>query len=299
MPRSNTTPNLPSRSPQNIGGAPVHSNSFRALLDQSAGRIAEVLPRAISPQRFLRLVSVAYHRNPKLQQCTPVSVLSAVMQAAELGLEPGGALGLAYLIPYGRECQFQISYKGMIELAYRTGMYAAIEAELVHAADHFRFRRCPDVRIEHEPAISADRGPVTHAYAYARMISGPIVCELMTRDEIEAVRAMSKQPNSPAWEKSWGEMAKKVVIKRLLKRQRSSPEILMAMEIDARASSVQPAPARAAARLVPHAEASAGEPEFDAETPSLVYSEAEDSAGPVADVQSEDSEDGAWPEGRE
>lgn len=87
--------------------------------------IRRALPVVLTPERFLRMALSAVNNTPKLAECTPMSFIAAMMNAAQLGLEPNTPLGQAYLIPYKNknqlECQFQIGYKGIIDLAYRTG----------------------------------------------------------------------------------------------------------------------------------------------------------------------------------
>ena len=88
-------------------------------------QIEKALPSVITPERFTRIALTAYSRNEKLQECTAESFLGSMMQAAQLGVEPNTPLGQAYLIPYRNkgvmEVQFQLGYRGMIDLAYRSG----------------------------------------------------------------------------------------------------------------------------------------------------------------------------------
>lgn len=97
----------------------------------------KALPSVITPERFTRMVLTALSSTPKLQTCTPQSFLGAMMQAAQLGVEPNTPLGQAYLIPYGNVCQFQLGYKGLMDLAYRSGEVSSIQAHEVHENDTF------------------------------------------------------------------------------------------------------------------------------------------------------------------
>ena len=89
------------------------------------GEIAKALPSVMTPDRFTRMMLSAVSATPKLAECTPKSFLGAMMNAAQLGLEPNTPLGQAYILPYSNkgvmEAQFQIGYKGLIDLAYRSG----------------------------------------------------------------------------------------------------------------------------------------------------------------------------------
>ena len=99
--------------------------SLKGLIKAMGPQIKKALPSVLTPERFTRMVFTALSTNPQLQQCTPASFLGAMMQAAQLGVEPNTPIGQAYLIPYRNkgklECQFQIGYKGLIDLAYRAG----------------------------------------------------------------------------------------------------------------------------------------------------------------------------------
>lgn len=103
--------------------------------------IKKALPSVITPERFTRIALSALNNTPQLQQCTPMSFLAALMNAAQLGVEPNTPLGQAYLIPYKNkgnlECQFQLGYKGLIDLAYRNGQMQTIQAQAVYENDWF------------------------------------------------------------------------------------------------------------------------------------------------------------------
>ena len=94
--------------------------SLKGLIKAMEPEIKKALPSVITPERFTRMVFTALSSTPKLQQCTPQSFLGAMMQAAQLGLEPNTPIGQAYLIPYGNSCQFQLGYKGLLD--WHTGL---------------------------------------------------------------------------------------------------------------------------------------------------------------------------------
>jgi recombination protein RecT len=91
----------------------------------------------MTPDRLLRIALTEVRRQPKLAECSQASLLSAVFSCAQLGLEPGGALGHAYLVPYGKEVQFILGYRGMIDLARRSGLIDSITAHAVYEGDRF------------------------------------------------------------------------------------------------------------------------------------------------------------------
>ena len=149
------------------GGAKV----LRAYMAKMKGEIAKALPSVITPERFTRIVTTAISSNPKLAETTPESFLGAMMTAAQLGLEPNTPLGQAYLIPFRNhgklECQFQLGYKGLIDLAYRSGQVSIIQAHEVREGDEFSYEFGLDPKLTHKPALH-DRGDVFCYYAIFR-----------------------------------------------------------------------------------------------------------------------------------
>lgn len=117
--------------------------SIPDMVKALAPELKKALPSAITPERFTRIALSALNNTPQLQQCTPMSFIAALLNAAQLGLEVNTPLGLAYLIPYKNkgqlECQFQIGYKGLITLAYRNGNMQTIQAQTVYENDEFEF----------------------------------------------------------------------------------------------------------------------------------------------------------------
>ena len=117
--------------------------TMQAYIKQMEGEIRKALPSVLTPERFTRITLSALSTNRKLQETTPASFLGAMMTAAQLGLEPNTPLGQAYLIPFRNkgtlECQFQLGYKGLIDLAYRSGQITVIQAHTVYANDEFHY----------------------------------------------------------------------------------------------------------------------------------------------------------------
>ena len=120
-----------------------NGNTMQAYIKKMEGEIAKALPSVITPERFTRITLSALSTNPQLAQTTPKSFLGAMMTAAQLGLEPNTPLGQAYLIPYKNkgvlECQFQLGYKGLVDLAYRSGQISIIQAHTVRSNDDFEY----------------------------------------------------------------------------------------------------------------------------------------------------------------
>lgn len=175
------------------------------------------LPKHINSERFVRIAITSIRQNPKLAKCSQESLLGALMTSAQLGLEPG-ILGQAYLIPYGNNVQFQIGYKGMIELLRRSGQLSDIYACEIHKNDDFQITLGLHRDIKHNINFNEDRGEVVGYYAVAVLKDGANSFEFMTKKQVEEHRKkFSKASNNSPWTTDFDEMAKKTVIKKLLK----------------------------------------------------------------------------------
>ena len=195
--------------------------TMQQYIKQMEGEIKKALPSVITPERFTRIVLSALSTNPKLAQTTPQSFLGAMMTAAQLGLEPNTPLGQAYLIPFKNhgilECQFQLGYKGLIDLAYRSGEVSVIQAQVVYSNDDFSYSFGLNPELKHIPAKS-DRGDAIGVYAMFRTKDGGYGFEVMSMDDVRAhARKFSKAYGNGPWQTNFEEMAKKTVLKRVLK----------------------------------------------------------------------------------
>src|SRR5690554_4947647 len=152
----------PGRTPMSrIGNAVAQrQNTLTALIERQKPEIARALPRHMDPDRLARIATTVMRQTPQLAQCTPESFLGALMTCAQLGLEPG-PLGHAYLVPYGREVTFVPGYRGLLELARRSGQIRTIAAHVVKQNDEFEFELGLEPKLVHRPALR-DRGDTTH-----------------------------------------------------------------------------------------------------------------------------------------
>lgn len=179
--------------------------------------IAAALPSVMTPERFTRIALSAVSSNPKLQQCNPGSFLAAMMNAAQLGLEPNTPLGQAYLIPYGNQCQFIVGYKGLLDLAWRSGEVLDVQAEVVCANDIWEYELGLNPKLRHVPA-EGDRGDPVRYYAIIRTKDGGSVSAVMSKtDVINHAQKYSKSYSSGPWKANFDEMAKKTLLRRVLK----------------------------------------------------------------------------------
>ena len=206
----------------------------QVLSDQFKKQLALAVPKHLNADRMARIAATEVRKNKALLNTEPTSFLGSVMQAAQLGLEPGSALGQAYLVPYGNQCQLIIGYKGMIDLARRSGQVLSLNAYAVREGDDFNFQLGLKPDIHHVPRLEADRikKPITYVYAVATLKGGGYQFEVMSRAEVEAVRAKAKSKN--IWNTYFEEMAKKTVIRRLFKYLPVSIEALEITNADAK-----------------------------------------------------------------
>lgn len=197
--------------------------TMQSYIKAMEGEIAKALPSVITPERFTRMVLSAISTNPKLGSCTPASFLGAMMSAAQLGLEPNTPLGQAYILPYQNkgvlEAQFQLGYKGLIDLAYRSGEVEVVQAHIVYANDKFECEYGLEPKLTHIPA-EKDRGEPIKVYAMFKTKSGGYGFEVMSMEDVRIHAEKYSKAYSTSfspWKTNFEEMAKKTVLKKCLK----------------------------------------------------------------------------------
>jgi len=209
---------------------------IQTLLNKMKDEFRKVLPETIKPDRLIRIALTEMRMNPRLFDASKESLLGALMVSAQLGLEPG-ALGYCYLVPYQNkktgqlEIQFQLGYKGILELVRRSGQVENIEARVVYEKDKFDFEYGLTPKLVHKPALK-ERGKPVAVYAIARFKSGATAFDIMSVDEIEAIKKRSKSPEYGPWVTDWEAMAKKVIIKRLCKYLPLSVDVQRGLAVD-------------------------------------------------------------------
>lgn len=218
----------------------------KAFMESQKATLAAVLPRHVSPDRMLKIALGAMRTTPKLMGCTVESLMGAVVQVSQLGLEPNTPLGHAYLIPFENrqknttEVQIVLGYKGLIDLARRSGQIVSIAAHEVCANDHFEYSYGLDEKLEHRPAMG-DRGEVIAFYAVAKLVGGGHAFEVMSNQQVLDIRDASqgwkqakrygKTENTP-WGAHYAEMGRKTVLRRLFKYLPVSIELANAAALD-------------------------------------------------------------------
>lgn len=209
--------------------------TVRDLLEKLKPQLAMALPRHMTPDRVTRIALTSILRNPDLLECTPASLAGAILQASQLGLECDGVSGQAALIPFKRQVTFIPMYKGLLNLARRSGEVSTIEARVVHAKDKFHFTFGLKPTLVHVPTQEEDAGPLVAVYAIGRLKDGGCQWEVMWKREIDAIRKQSPAGGGGPWVSHYDEMAKKTVLRRLCKLLPSSPELQVAVSLDERA----------------------------------------------------------------
>jgi recombination protein RecT len=212
--------------------------SIRELLDKSKPQLQMALPKHLTVDRLMRVAITSIQRTPKLLECDQISLLGAVMQAAQLGLEPDGVLGHAYLIPFwnGRrgvfEVQFLPGYKGLIDLARRSGQVDTVEARVVRSGDIFQYEFGLIPKLVHKPKFGSSAGEAIAVYAVAGLKSGARQFDVMSIEEVNAIRERSRAKDNGPWVTDYEEMAKKTVLRRLCKLLPASVELQRAVALD-------------------------------------------------------------------
>lgn len=207
--------------------------NFKTLLEGKRDQLAQLVPKHLTVERLMKVAVGALMKSPNLQKCTPTSLMNCFIGAAEVGLEPGGVLGHAYLVPYGDTATLIIGYRGLIELMRRTGELASIRCVVVHEKDTFKLTEGIEQTIRHEPFLAGDAGPLRFVYCVAKLKDGSVQVELMTRHQIEEIRKRSRAGQSGPWVTDFEEMAKKTVLRRAAKYLPvASERFQKAIEID-------------------------------------------------------------------
>lgn len=196
-------------------------------------RLPAILPNGMSEERFAAVTMQAIARNPDLMNADPTSVIMAVLEAAQLGLEPTGSLSRAWLVTYKDQASLMIGYQGLVDLARRSGEVKKVVARTVYEGDEFAVEYGTNESITHTPLLATtDPSRISHVYAIAWLANGDTVFDVMTREQVDAIRARSRSANRGPWVTDYAEMAKKTVVRRLMKSLPLTAEVMDAVQRD-------------------------------------------------------------------
>lgn len=198
------------------------SMSIADMIKVMEPQIKKALPEVITPERFTRMALSALNTTPKLNECTPMSFLAALMNAAQLGLEPNTPLGQAFLIPYNNkgemECQFQLGYKGLIDLSYRNPNMQIITAHTVYENDEFEYELGLNPCLNHRPTLG-ERGEIRLFYGLFKLTNGGFGFEVMSKtamDDFAKEYSKAFDSSFSPWRTNYESMALKTIIKKLV-----------------------------------------------------------------------------------
>jgi recombination protein RecT len=209
--------------------APAKQDTVGALIERMTPQLEKALPKHVTADRMARVALTAIRQNPKLQAADPMSLIAAVMVAAQLGLEPNTPLGQCYIIPYKDQASFQIGYKGILDLAHRSGQYKRIDAYAVDESDEFSYRYGLNPDLAHIPARTPS-GRTVYYYAVYELTNGGQGFRVWSREQVEAHAKKYSQAyragkqDSP-WYTAFDQMAKKTVLIDLLRYSPKSIEV--------------------------------------------------------------------------
>jgi len=204
----------------------------RDLLASMQDEFAAALPKALPVDLFTRVALTGFRKTPELLACDRRSLLGALLETARLGLEP--CTEQAYLIPYKNECTLVIGYQGFVQLFYRTGQVAMVEAEMIYEGDEWEDSRGDGGRFYHRPNWTAeDRGRPILAYAYASLVGGGRTkVEIVTRERAERIKREYARSSKSPWNAHFDAMWQKSAVRALAKWAPRSAELRRAVVVD-------------------------------------------------------------------
>jgi recombination protein RecT len=188
---------------------------FRGDLNAMQSEFAKALPAHIPAERFVRTTMTAIQNNPDILKAERQSILSSCMKAAQDGLVLDGRE--AALVIMGGKASYMPMVAGIMKLVRNSGQLSSLTAQTVHENDKFSYNPAADTAPQHEPDWFGTRGKVIGVYAVAKLKDGNTVVEIMSRDDIEAIRKRSRASGAGPWVTDWNEMARKTVIRRISK----------------------------------------------------------------------------------
>jgi recombination protein RecT len=238
----------PNEGASNMGNDKLSLQTIKVDLQEHMPQLQEALPatakRYLTAERMIKIATMAVSKSPLLLDCTRVSLLSSIMEAASFGLD-FGQLGQAYLVPRwnkkvnGYEASLIIGYRGLIALSRRSGDLRSITAQVVYEKDEFELDLGSGKPPIHRPFLHGERGMPIAVYAVAWLVDGGTACDYMTWADVMKIKNRSQARTKSGditgpWATDEDEMARKTVVRRLAKYLPMSVELADAIEIDDR-----------------------------------------------------------------
>ena len=198
--------------------------------DAMKKRLTGALPRHMTPDRMIRIALTAATRNPKLLQCGVESIGLALLQASQLGLEPNGRD--AHLVPFRNnkanrmDCVLIPDYKGLIQLAYRSGQVDNVSAKAVYSGDFFEYEFGTNERLKHIPSEEENPGELRYAWAMVRFKNGGSKFIVLNKRDVMRRKKVSKSTGQDSpWNTSPETMWAKSAVKELSKWMPQTSEL--------------------------------------------------------------------------
>lgn len=209
-------------------------NMIKSMMPQ----IKAALPKHLTGDRMARIMLTTLRLNPKLMQCSMESLAGAIIQASQLGWEPGSGMAQCALVPYGSEVKLIPMFGGLIDLATRSGRVMDVRANVILKGDVWNISQGSDQKIHHLPDLERNKEPgfedVVLAYAVATMSNGIQKLEIVEKWKLTKIR--SKSPSFGKASSPWVDwpiaMCRKTAIKQITKYLPKSAELQTALQLD-------------------------------------------------------------------
>lgn len=216
--------------------------AFTDVIKKDVDRIGKSLPAHVQYDRFMKSAQIAYYKNPKLQVCSPESIVEAIYTAAQLGLDFIPARGHASLVPFKGEAKFIPGWRGLVDLAKRSPSVKKIESRVVYESDVIEIKYGSQPILHHTPSMNPDRtkGKIVGAYAVAFLDGGVTQFEYMDFAQLESVRKVSKNADGQVYKDWEDEMRRKAPVRRLCKFMPSNPDLDKAIAADNQMYEINP-----------------------------------------------------------
>lgn len=217
--------------------------ALQRYLEPRSKALAKYAASRIKPETMIRLALFQFSQDQYLRRCTPESIYGALILSAQVGLEPSGIRGEAYLIPYKGQCTLVPGWRGLVKLALRSKAVKSLYSHVVYSNDHFKVFLGSEPRVEHVPALE-DRGELIAAYAVARMENGEVDVEVMGIEDLQKIKSQAAKGRGgsvgPAYQDWEDQMFRKAPIRRLCKRLPLGDDFFLAMKADELAEAGEP-----------------------------------------------------------
>jgi recombination protein RecT len=217
-------------------GADQSTTAIAKYLGDRTKMLASYAGERTKPETLVRLAVFEFSRSEFLRRCSPESIYASLILAAQIGLEPSGIRGEAYLVPFKGQCTLVPGWRGLVKLALKSRAVRSLYSHVAYSRDFFEVRLGTSTEIVHRPCLDADRGEIVAAYAVAKLENGEHDIEVMTIGELEHVRSVAANSrggkDGPAYAEWADQMYRKAPIRRIAKRLPLGDDFYVAAKLD-------------------------------------------------------------------